>query len=162
MVKLSRPKHVFETDMTDMIWGSHFCFYSFEFNNLTNCASKKWHIFCLISHSRSVSPIMRGKKIRENVESEGLGVALWSCCVDVSIWRWAQILSLYITCYCWVFSVLGLCVFVYVSLREESLLLAQRCSFPLSSRVKALRPSLGEASTIWIAKKTENPLQAES
>lgn len=55
----------------------------------------------------------------------------------------------------------GHSVFVYVSLREESLLLARRCSFPPSSRVKALRHSLGEASTIWIAKKTENPPQAQ-
>lgn len=42
----------------------------------------------------------------------------------------------------------GQSLFVYVSLREESQPLARRCSFPLSSRVKALRPSLGEASTI--------------
>lgn len=59
-------------------------------------------------------------------------------------------------------SAIGHAMFVYVSLREESLLLARRCSFPLSSRVKALRHSLGEASIIWIAKKTENPLQAQS
>jgi len=39
-------------------------------------------------------------------------------------------------------------LFVCLSLREESLLLARRCSFPLSSWVKALRHSLGEASTV--------------
>lgn len=46
------------------------------------------------------------------------------------------------------YSAVGRSVFVYLSLREESLLLARHCSFPLSSRVKALRHSLGEASTI--------------
>lgn len=45
-------------------------------------------------------------------------------------------------------SAVGHCVFVYASLGEESLLLARHCSLPQSSRVKALRHSLGEASTI--------------
>lgn len=72
--------------------------------------------------------------------------------------------------YFWVFSVLQWsctlplavqCLFMWAWERNLSFW-PGTALFSLSSRVKALRHSLGEASTIWIAKKTENPLQAQS